>query len=456
MAFLDEDYLLENQEAKKLYKIIENLPILDAHNHADIKEIANNEGWKDIWEVEADTDHYVWELMRKRGVPEEKITGKSSNYEKWKALCDVFPDIATNPTYEWIHLDLQRRFGIDKLICRENAEQIWQETKKALEKESFKPQPLLEQMNVEVLCTTDDPVLSLPYHEKAKKELSNIKVLPTWRPDKISKINSNSWNSDLKDLSEETDIELENIDDLLAALEKTHSYFDQMGCVASDHGVEQPFAYQVDKKTANKIFQKAINNINLTEQETQDYKAFLMHYYADLNSRSDWVMQIHIGAVRDYRNKLFKELGPDTGGDISSQNIEIVDNLKELLNAYDENLQIVLYCLDPSHLPTIATIARAFPNVSIGAAWWFNDSPYGMENHLEYIASVDLISNFAGMVTDSRKLMSYGSRTEMFRRVLANFLGKMINRGQLPFAIAEKLAEKIVYNRPKNLFFNSM
>jgi glucuronate isomerase len=455
MGFLDEDYLLDSQVAKNLYKSIKGLPILDAHNHADIKEIANNEGWQDIWEVETATDHYVWELMRKRGVPEEKITGQASNYEKWKALCEVFPDIATNPTYEWIHLDLQRRFGIDKLICSENADEIWEETRQALNKDSFKPQPLLKDMNVEILCTTDDPVLSLPYHEKANQELDNIKILPTWRPDKISNIDSNSWNSDIKDLSAETDIELNDINDLMQALEDTHSYFNDLGCVASDHGVEQPLAYQVGQSTANKIFQKAINNINLTDQEIRDYKAFLMHYYAELNAETDWVMQIHIGAVRDYRDKLLSSLGPDSGGDISSQNINIGENLRELLNAYDEKLKIVLYCLDPSHLPTIATIARAFPNVSIGAAWWFNDSPYGMETHLEYTASVDLLSNVAGMVTDSRKLMSYGSRTEMFRRVLANVLGKMVKRGQLPLDIAEKLAKTAAYARPQELFFSS-
>lgn len=456
MAFLDKKYLLDSKISQQIYSEIKNLPIIDAHNHADIKEIANNTGWQDIWEVEAATDHYVWELMRKRGVPEEKITGKASNCKKWKALCEIFPDIATNPTYEWIHLDLKRRFGINKLICSENADEIWEETRQALNKDSFKPQPLLKDMNVEILCTTDDPVLSLPFHEKASQDLNNIKILPTWRPDKISNINSNSWNSDIKDLSEETNINLEDINDLMRALEKTHSYFNRLGCVASDHGVEQPYAYHVSKNTADKIFQKAVNNKSLTREEISNFQAFLMHYYAELNSQTNWVMQIHIGAVRDYRDKLKNNLGPDSGGDISTQNIEIAKNLKALLNSFDEKLKIVLYCLDPTHLPTVATIARAFPNVSIGAAWWFNDSPVGMENHLEYISSVDLMRNFAGMVTDSRKLMSYGSRTEMFRRVLANVLGKMVNRGQVPMEIAENLAKAVTYDRPKELFFNSI
>ncbi|HMA61148.1 MAG TPA: glucuronate isomerase, partial [bacterium] len=331
MGFLDQDYLLEKRAAKNLYESIKGLPILDAHNHADIEEIANNEGWQDIWEVEAATDHYVWELMRKRGVPEEKITGSASNYAKWKALSDVFPDIATNPTYEWIHLDLQRRFGIDKLICCENADEIWEKTKQALNKDSFRPQPLLKDMNVEILCTTDDPVVSLPYHEKANQEVTNIKFLPTWRPDKISNINSTSWYSDIKDLSAETDMEISDVYDLMQALEKTHSYFDKLGCVASDHGVEQPLAYHISKNRANKIFQKAINNMDLTAQEIRDYKAFLMHYYAELNAETDWVMQIHIGAVRDYRDKLKNNLGPDSGGDISNQNIEIANNLQALL-----------------------------------------------------------------------------------------------------------------------------
>ena len=346
MGFLDENYLLENKPAEKLYSKVKDLPILDAHNHANLNEITNNIGWEDIWEVEAETDHYVWELMRKRGVPEKKITGEATNYEKWKALCEVFPEFATNPTYEWIHLDLKRRFGIDKLICSENADEIWEETKEKLSQENFKPQPLLNEMNVDILCTTDDPTMSLEYHKQMQENLEDTTVLPTWRPDKITNIDSATWLEDVQNLGKETETEIVDISDLLSALQKTHDYFDKMGCVASDHGVEQPYAYEVNKVTADRILNKALNKEKLKDKEICDYKAYMTHFYAELNSQSDWVMQLHIGAVRDYRDKLYKNLGPDSGGDISTQDIEFVDNLKDLLNKYDEKLEIVLYCLD--------------------------------------------------------------------------------------------------------------
>ena len=188
MAFLDENYLLQNETSKVLYESVKDLPILDAHNHGDVKEIVENRGWTDIWQVEAETDHYVWELMRKRGVPEEKITGKASNKEKWMALAEVFPNFVGNPTYEWIHLDLKRRFHIEDVISKYTAEKIWQDTSIALKQQSMKPQELLKSMNVEVMCTTNDITDDLYYHQKAKEKIEGIRILPTWRPDKAMNI----------------------------------------------------------------------------------------------------------------------------------------------------------------------------------------------------------------------------------------------------------------------------
>jgi len=453
MGFLDKNYLLESKPAREIYQSIRDLPILDPHNHADIQEILDNDNWNDFWEIEGATDHYVWELMRKRGIPESKITGNADNYEKWKALAQVFPELAGNPTYEWIHLDLKRRFGINKLINIDNAEEIWQETKQKLSQPEMRPRQVLEEMNVKTLCTTDDPTMSLPYHKTMQAEDSEFTVLPTFRPDDLMKIGEDDWNSKVDQLGEETDLQIKTAKDLISALKKVYDYFDSLGCVASDHGIERPFAYHVEEKTCESIFTKGRNNESLTQKEKNDFQAFLLHKFAELNAEKNWVMQLHIGAVRDYRNKLYEQLGADSGGDLSTQDIEYLDNLKDLLNTFDEELEIVLYCLDPTHLPTITTIARAFPNVSIGAAWWFNDSNFGMEQHLEYFGSVDLLSNFAGMVTDSRKIMSFQSRTEMFRRSLSNVVGKMVKKGQVPGKVAHELARRVAYERPKELFF---
>lgn len=451
MGFLDDDYLFENATAKELYAIVKNLPIIDLHSHIDIKEILLNKPAKDIWVAEGKTDHYVWELMRRRGVGEEKITGKATNKEKWNALAEVFPEFGGNPTYEWIHLDLRRRFGIQELISKQTADDIWDKTAALLEDDSMTPQNLIKYMRIELICTTDDPTSDLKLHEKAKKELEKPIILPTWRPDKVMNIENIMWKEFLEELGKKTREDTSQLKGLIAALEKRHKYFAEHGCISSDHGMEKPYSFQVSEKIAADIHNRAYKGEKLKKKEIIAYKAFMLHEFGKLNKKTNWITQLHIGAVRDYRNKLSKTLGVDSGGDISTQNVDFADGLKYFLNEFGEDLNIVIYCLDPTHLPTITTIARAYPNVIIGAPWWFNDSPFGMETHLNYIASVDLLSNCGGMVSDSRKLLSFGSRMEVFRRVLCNIVGKLVERGQIPLIVAQSLVEDISYHRVKKL-----
>lgn len=454
MAFLDKNYLLEGETAAKLYQEIENLPILDAHNHGDIDEILKNEGWSDIWEVEAATDHYVWEMMRKRGVPEEKITGSATNKEKWLALAGIFPEIAGNPTYEWIHLDLKRRFGIEEAISAHTAEMIWQKTKNMLATSAMKPQNVLKEMNVEIMCTTDEPYSLLEGHKKARQQVDGVKILPTWRPDKIMNIEADKWQEYVTKLGDAFKTEVDDLSGLLTALQKSHDYFAEQGCVASDHGIVEPISYAVAEGDAAVIYKKAVAGEELSSKEIRNFKAFILLEFAKLNQASGWVTQLHIGAIRDYREKVYDNLGPDAGGDISNSDIEIAENIRYFVNQFDSKLDIVLYTMEPTHWFTASTISRAFPNVSLGAPWWLTDSPYGMEKQMQQVTTVDLFYNLAGMVTDSRKLMSYSSRTEMFRRTLANVVGRQVDRGRMPYNVAADLVAHVSYYGPKKLFFS--
>ncbi|MGP3778285.1 glucuronate isomerase [Halanaerobium saccharolyticum] len=454
MAFQDENYLLRTETAKKLYKEVEELPIIDAHNHGDIKEIIDNQGWNDIWEVEAETDHYVWELMRRCGVEEEKITGEANNKEKWLALAEVFPEFIGNPTYDWIHLDLKRRFGIEKLISKETAAEIWDQSKEILKQEKMKPQQLLKEMKVEIMCTSDDPRSELEYHKRAAEELDQIKILPTWRPDPAFKVAQNvNWNNFVDDITEMYSEESNTLDGFLAALKGSHDYFAEQGCLSTDHDLVSPYTKKVAKKRAEEIYNKAREKEKLNQAEVLDFQAFLMEYFVDLNKEKDWVMHLHIGAVRNYSDKLEEELGADAGGDICRQDLNIVDNLRYLFNLMDGELDSVLYCMDPVYLTTMASIVRAFPNLYMGAAWWLSDTAAGIRENLEYTANVDLLTKHAGMVSDSRKVMSYDSRNEIFRRVLADYVGELVEVGQVPEELAVELVKDLSYRRPKKMFF---
>ncbi|UPM45129.1 glucuronate isomerase [Halocatena salina] len=452
MSFLDEEYLLGSEPARQLYDEIRDLPILDPHSHLDVQAVARNEGWDDIWEVEGATDHYVWQLMRKRGVPEYKITGSAANREKWMALAEVFPQLAGNPTYEWIHLDLKRRFGIEKHISGDTAEEIWTETKEALDSPEMRQQALLGEMNVEVVSSTDDPTSKLEYHRQLADDLEDITVRPTWRPDTAMKIDEAGWCEYVETFGRATDTDTSDLEGFLTAIAVSHEYFDAHGCRASDHGLREVVSKPVSDRRAADIYQRAYAGETIMPDDVTDFQAYILERIGELNRDTGWVTQFHIGPVRDYRDSLYDNLGSDAGGDVSTQHIELTESLEYFLNRFDEELQTVLYTIDPTHYPTVATISRAFPNVSVGAAWWFNDSPTGMHRQLEYVGTVDLLANYGGMVSDSRKLLSFGSRFEMFRRSLADTVGSMVEQGQVPHDVAKDLVRTVAYDRPETLW----
>ena len=454
MAFQDEKYLLTNDTAAGLYEQVRELPIIDPHNHADVEEIWNNQNYEDLWQVEAATDHYVWEMLRKRGVPEAYITGERSNREKWNALAEVFEELAGNPTFEWIHLDLKRQLGIDELINAGTGDSIWQKAQQILQQDEMKPRALLKRMNVECMCSTDDPLDSLEFHKKLGEAPAMEGVVrPTFRPDKAMAIYKADWCDYINRLEARVGEKFQSIQDLLGALQITHDYFADFGCVASDHGVEVPYAYEVEETDANDAFRKAYAGKTLSEDEMIAFMSYMLAELAEMDAEKGWVFQLHIGAVRDMRDSLSSTLGPDSGGDISDHTIDLVAPLTPLLNRMDDRLKIVIYTLDPNMQSTAATICRAFgQNVNMGSAWWLNDSPIGMKRQLEYIGSVDLLWNFAGMVSDSRKLLSYYSRNEMFRRVLCDVVGGLVEKGQVPLPVAERLVRHLSYERPKELF----
>ena len=445
--FSGNNYLLSNGSAKKIFEVIGKMPVVDAHNHADVKALAENKPFANMWQLFAATDHYVWEMMRKCGVEEKFITGKEvSDFDKFMKLGEVFPKIAPNPCYEWIHLDLSF-LGIDEVLDATTAESIYQRGTELLQKEENLPLNLLKRLNVEVMCSTDDPLDTLEYHDTVNRAVGRCLVRPTWRPDKAMKIFADDWNQYIDRF------EVKDLDSLLAKLKASHDYFNARNCKASDHGLECMVCGTTDRKLAAKTFKKARKGKKLTAGEIDNFMGVLMMEFGKWNQETDWVTQLHLGAVRDVRTALFRSLGPDVGGDISSLHQNHLPGLLNFLNAFDDKLKVVLYCLDPSQQATLATVSRAFGSkVRLGSAWWLCDTPIGMKRQLEYIGSVDVLSAFAGMVSDSRKLLSYGSRFEMFRRVLSSVLGEMVELGQMPEKVAIDLASSIAYSEVKNFY----
>ena len=452
MAFLDENYLLSNASGARIFAAIKDLPVVDAHNHANVRELAENRNYPDAWQLFAGTDHYVWSTMRRCGVPEELITGKRSNREKFFALAKVFPLMVGNPVYEWIHLDL-RTLGVTKLLNEANAGEIYDKVNAVLARPDMKPLNILKKLNVVAMCSTDDPCDTLEYHREVNAVWGATLVRPTWRPDAAMNIAAPAWRDYMKRVSDRFGMKLDTLDDLFAALRQSHDFFAANNCVVSDHGVELIPGATADRDAAAATFRKALEGKELSSAEVMNYQRAFMMFTANLDIEKDWVFQLHFGASRNFRRSIYEKLGPDSGVDGGNFFQDQQPAMVDFLNATDGKLKTVLYCFDPNHLSTVASTARAFSSkVKIGAPWWQCDNPIGMKRQLEYFGSVDLLNNCAGMVSDSRKLLSYGSRHEMFRRVLADVLGTMAELGQAPYELLEALAVRLSFEAPRRFF----
>lgn len=444
-------YLLVNGEAAEIFEEIKFCPIVDLHTHLDVKQIYENRPLKDLWEAWGSNDHYVWELMRRCGVQERLITGDALPIEKWRAFATIVPKLAGNPVYDWLHLDLRLHFGIEEEVNVETADFVWEKAKNDLQSARMYPQALLKEMGVDTLCITEFTTEALKYYNMLNETLSSTKIFPSWRPDVFIEVESDQWKIAVDHLAKVTDTDVSRLSSFLDALEQIHSSFCKSGAFASDHAFEQPFGMPLTIEEAAKIFDALLCGKKVSIKKMCGFKAFLLFFFAELNIKSNWIMQLHVGAVRDYRSSLLNALGKDSGGDVADHMISVVDGLRPFLNSFDKKLDIVIYVLHPSHVYTLATIARAFPNVFIGAPWWFMDNPYHIREELLQIANVDVLSIYLGMVSDSRKLLSLYSRFDVFRRILANVLGEMVKAGRVSLPVAKMVARNVAYSNQKEL-----
>ena len=453
MAFLDENYLISSAAGQRIFQAVKDLPIVDAHNHANVKELAENKNYADAWQLFAGTDHYVWSVMRRCGVAEEFITGSRTPREKFRELGRIFPLLVGNPVYEWIHLDLKRVMNIDTLLNSDSADEIFDAVNAVLAREDMKPLSILRKLNVVAMCSTDDPVDTLEYHRQVNEAWGGILVRPTWRPDAAMNMHLPTWQGYMDKLAKRFGLEFKSIDDLFQALRMSHDFFAENNCTVSDHGVEIIPGATYDKAAADATFRKALAGEAVTKEEIVNFQKAVMTCAGELDAEKGWVFQLHFGAMRNVRTSIFTKLGPDTGVDTGNCFQDHYPGMVDFLNAFDGRLKTVLYCFDPTQISTVASVARAFSHhVKIGAPWWQCDNPIGMKRQLEYFGSVDLLNNCSGMVSDSRKLLSYGSRHEMFRRVLADVLGTMADLGQAPEELLKDLAVQLCYEQPRNFF----
>ncbi|OKL41868.1 glucuronate isomerase [Pontibacter flavimaris] len=463
-SFLDEDFLLETESARQLYhQHAKDLPIIDYHCHLSPEDIAQDRRFKNLTEIWLEGDHYKWRAMRTNGVAEKYCTGNASDYEKFEKWAETVPYTMRNPLYHWTHMELKRPFGIEKILKPETAREIYDTCTEMLQSDGFSVRGILKRMNVEVICTTDDPVDSLEHHQKLKADGFEIKVLPTFRADKVVFINNTEvYLPYLQQLEAASGVRIDSFQSLLQAIKQRHDFFHVNGCRLSDHGLETIYAADYTRKEVEAIFQKALSGQRLTAAEGLKYKSAMLVELALLDHSKGWVQQFHLGALRNNNTRKLRELGPDTGFD-SIGDFDIAPQLSRLMDRLDNTDQLaktILYNLNPSQNEVYATMIGNFNDgttpgkVQYGSAWWFLDQKDGMEKQLNALSNMGLLSRFVGMLTDSRSFLSY-PRHEYFRRILCNMIGNDVESGQLPASEMEwigQLVENICYYNAKSYF----
>ncbi len=460
--FLDDNFLLENRTAEILYhEFASRQPIIDYHNHLPPDEIAGDKQFSNITSVWLNGDHYKWRAMRTMGVPERFITGEASDAEKFQKWAETVPFTIRNPLFHWTHLELKRYFGVNDLLTGENARQVYDECSQLLQTEAYSTRNLLRKMNVEVVCSTDDPIDNLQYHQQGKKEDMDIRMLPAFRPDKAILIESAGFSDYLKKLGMAAGFQITSYHELLEALKKRMEYFHENGCKLSDHGLEQVYAEEFTESEVNVILSKRLSGVTITPIEARKFMSAMLYELGCLYAEKGWVQQFHLGALRNNSVRMLKQLGPDTGFD-SIGDFPQARALAKFLNrldAEDKLAKTILYNLNPADNEIMATMIGNFNDGSIrgkmqfGAAWWFLDQKEGMEKQINALSNIGLLSCFIGMLTDSRSFLSF-PRHEYFRRLLCNLIGKDVHRGELPNDTnwLGGLVEDICYRNAKEYF----
>lgn len=463
-SFTAGNFLLETQAGSELYhEHAARLPIIDYHCHLSPEMIDNDHQFKSITELWLGGDHYKWRAMRANGIDERFISGNASDWEKFEKWAETVPYTLRNPLYHWTHLELNTAFGIADTLSSLTARSIFDRCNELLQSPDMTARGLMRHYHVEVVCTTDDPVDSLMHHRNIKESGFEIKVLPTWRPDKAMAVeDATAYNAYLDRLGEAADVDISSYDSLMEALQKRHDYFAENGCRLADHGVGKfPFMPCTAEKAHN-LFAKVRGGNTLSGDEAEMLKTSILLDLARMNHAKGWAQQFHFGPLRNVNSRRYEELGPDSGFDTIGD-YKGAEAIAGFLNALDSTSSLaktILYNLNPADNVWVAAMIANFQDgvtpgkIQMGSGWWFNDQIDGMERQINALSSQGLLSRFVGMLTDSRSFVSY-PRHEYFRRVLCNVLGKDIDKGLIPgseLGMVKKIVEDICYNNAREYF----
>lgn len=459
---LDNNFMLKGKTANILYNdIAKNAPIYDYHCHLSPKEIYEDKVFSNISKIFLEFDHYKWRAMRYAGVPEEYITGTANDFDKFKMWARTCERLIGSPLYHWTNLELRNFFGVTEILKENNAEKIYEHCNKKIAAEALSPVKFITNSKVKLICTTDDPIDNLEYHKLiAENKALTFKVLPTFRPDKALNILNEGFTDYINALSESSGIKItSSYSTLIEALVSRVEYFNEVSCKLSDHSLESLYYSPTTEAEVAEIFKKRLYKDKISTEEAEKFKCYTLKLLANEYHKNGWAMQLHIGAMRNNNETMFKKLGPDAGFDVMND-FNIASSLSKLLNDINENSGLpktAIYTLNPKDNIVLSALPHCFGEdgvrgkIQFGAAWWFNDHKEGMYEHLKSIGSQGMLADFVGMLTDSRSFLSY-ARHDYFRRILCSFIGTLVDDNEFENdpELLKEIVEGICYKNIKN------
>ena len=461
--FLDENFLLTSNTAQELYhRFAAAMPIIDYHNHLPPAEIANDINFANLTQAWLHGDHYKWRAMRTNGIDEMYCTGNAGDAEKFEKWAETVPYTLRNPLYHWTHLELQRYFGISDLLSPSSSKHIYESCSEKLQQHDYSVRSLLQRMNVRLLCTTDDPVDTLEYHQQINRDDFGTKILPAFRPDKaMYPDDAKAFNNHLSKLEAASNVSITDFGDFLHALKTRHDFFAAAGCTVSDHGLEYICAEDYTETEISSIFSNARKGKEISFADCEMFRSAMLVIFAEWDWEKGWVQQYHLGAQRNNNSRKLQQLGPDTGwdsiGDFSQG--RALAKFLDRLDKHDKLAKTIIYNLNPANNELFATMTGNFNDGSVagkiqyGSAWWFLDQKDGMTRQINTLSNMGLLSRFVGMLTDSRSFLSF-PRHEYFRRILCDIFGTEIEQGELPNDLpwTGKIIQDICFNNAMNYF----
>jgi len=448
--------------AREIYGKTKDLPLICMHGHVEPEVFADDVPFADPAQLLIVPDHYVFRMLASQGIEPARLgvprldggAVESDSRKIWRTFCENWKLFRGTPSRYWLEHELVEVFSVDLVPSAETADAIYDQIAACVADPEFRPRALLDRFKIEVISTTDSATSDLQYHAKLAADGLNERVFPTFRPDAVAYLDRPTWRTDIAGLAQVSGIDTTSYDGFLDALRSRRGAFVEAGARATDHGHLLADTTPMDTSVARELYSGVLGGAEANEAEVAAFAANMLYQMAAMSCEDGLVMQIHPGVLRDHNSAIWRTYGSDKGYDIPIQT-EFTRALRPMLDQFgtDPRFRVILFTVDETvYSRELAPIAGTYPSVRLGAPWWFLDSPEGMRRFRESAVETAGFYNTSGFVDDTRAFASIPARHDLFRRVDAGYLARLVLEHRLSLEEAVETAIDLTYNLPKESY----